>query len=172
MLIQTHCSLQQHVQILLSLLYLHRLPPGNGLQRCSFLSFRVHVLTGRRFSQLNSRLVLLITTPRHGAHKKHLSQVLYCCATYPTENTASQLLHCCGHYLATGLHAKYDWEKRLRLQICRDLYPPRWQHRRARAEGQGLLEGQTLNTGEFLTLRAGTRRLPFSKRELQDLRPR
>jgi hypothetical protein len=35
---------------LLSLLYLHRLSPGNGFQRCSFLSFCVHVLTGRRLS--------------------------------------------------------------------------------------------------------------------------
>jgi hypothetical protein len=29
-----------------SLLYLHRLSPGNGLQRRSFLSVRVRVLTG------------------------------------------------------------------------------------------------------------------------------
>jgi hypothetical protein len=43
-------SLLQHVQSLLSLLYLRRLSPGNGFQRRSFLSFRIHVLTGRRLS--------------------------------------------------------------------------------------------------------------------------
>jgi hypothetical protein len=40
----------QHALSLLSLLYLHRLSPGNGFQRRSFLSFRVHVLTDRRVS--------------------------------------------------------------------------------------------------------------------------
>jgi hypothetical protein len=39
-----------HTLRFLSLLYIHRLSPGNGFQRCSFLSFRVHVLTGQRLS--------------------------------------------------------------------------------------------------------------------------
>jgi hypothetical protein len=41
-----------------------------------------------------------------------------------------------------------------------------------RAEGQCLFEGQTLNVEKSLTWRVGTRRLTFSKREMQDLRPR
>jgi hypothetical protein len=41
------CSSLQHVRSLLSLLYLHRLSPGNGFQIHSFI-FRVYVLTGRR----------------------------------------------------------------------------------------------------------------------------
>jgi hypothetical protein len=47
-LIHTLCSSLENALGLLSLLYLHRLSPGNGFQRRSFLDFRVHVLTGRR----------------------------------------------------------------------------------------------------------------------------
>jgi hypothetical protein len=39
------------------------------------------------------------------------------------------------------------------------------------AERQGLFEGQTLNVEKSLIGRVGTRRLTFSKREVQDLRP-
>jgi hypothetical protein len=55
---------------------------GNVFQRRSFLSFRVHALTGRRLSpnSLNSRPVLLIP-PRHGQHIKHRFQQFYCCDT-------------------------------------------------------------------------------------------
>jgi hypothetical protein len=46
----THYSSLQQAPSLLSLLYLHRLSPSNGFQRRGFLSFRVHVLTGRQLS--------------------------------------------------------------------------------------------------------------------------
>jgi hypothetical protein len=49
-LIHTLYNSQQHALTLLSLLYVHGLLPGNGFQRRRFLSFRVHVLTGRRLS--------------------------------------------------------------------------------------------------------------------------
>jgi hypothetical protein len=49
-LIHTSCNSLQHSLRLLSLLYLHRLSPGNGFQRRSFLSHRVHFLTGWRLS--------------------------------------------------------------------------------------------------------------------------
>jgi hypothetical protein len=48
-LIHTIYNSLQHALSLFSLLCLHQLP-GNGFQRRSFLSFRVHVLTGRRLS--------------------------------------------------------------------------------------------------------------------------
>jgi hypothetical protein len=139
-LIHTLYNSLQHALSLLSLLYLHRLSPGNGFQRRSFISFRVHVLNwpsnvlqvtaGRSHSQsyfttgvyrqsvrldvkplethdqrflfsmspcgnspyvtssltriweeLQSRFVVLIT-PRHGPHTKHLSHhFYYCCVT-------------------------------------------------------------------------------------------
>jgi hypothetical protein len=41
-----------------------------------------------------------------------------------------------------------------------------------RAEGQCLLEGQEQNSENSRSLLGGTRRLTFSKREVQDLRPR
>jgi hypothetical protein len=70
----------QHVLSLLSLLCLHQSLSGNGFQRRTSLNFRIHVLTVRRpfHDKLNSRLVLLIT-PRHGQHRKHRFQQLYCC---------------------------------------------------------------------------------------------
>jgi hypothetical protein len=40
------------------------------------------------------------------------------------------------------------------------------------AEGQCLLEGQAQNSENPRRLLGGTRRLTFSKREVQDLRPR
>jgi hypothetical protein len=40
----------QHALNLLSLMYLHQSLSGNGFQRRSFLSFRVHVLTDQRLS--------------------------------------------------------------------------------------------------------------------------
>jgi hypothetical protein len=49
-LIHTIYHSRQHAPSLLSLLHLHLLTPGNGFERRSFLSFRVHVLTGRRLS--------------------------------------------------------------------------------------------------------------------------
>jgi hypothetical protein len=49
-LIHTLYNLLQHTLSFLSMLYLHRLSPGNGFQRRSFLSFRVHIHTGRRLS--------------------------------------------------------------------------------------------------------------------------
>jgi hypothetical protein len=73
----------QHTLRLLSMLYLHRFSPSHGFQHHSFLSFRVHILTGRWMphNQLNSRLVLLITT-RHGSHREqHFKQFFYCCST-------------------------------------------------------------------------------------------
>jgi hypothetical protein len=47
-LIRTLCSSLQHALSLLSLLYLRRLSPGNGLQRLKFLSVRVYAVTDRR----------------------------------------------------------------------------------------------------------------------------
>jgi hypothetical protein len=44
-----------------------------------------------------------------------------------------------------------------------------WAHQ---AEGQCLLEGQAQNSANSRRLLGGTRRLTFSKREVQDLRPR
>jgi hypothetical protein len=107
-------SLQQALS-LLSLLYLHRLSPGSGFQRRSFLSYRVRTLTGRRLSHnsLNSRLVLLVT-PRHGPHKNTSPSsssivVSRSCRADRVDNVAYQLLHwcmlriCCGHYVATAV---------------------------------------------------------------------
>jgi hypothetical protein len=50
LLIHTLCSSLQHILSLLSVLCLHRLSPGKGFQCRSFISFRVHVFTGRRLS--------------------------------------------------------------------------------------------------------------------------
>jgi hypothetical protein len=109
---------------LLSLLYLHRLSPGNGFQRCAFLSFCVYAFTGRRLSanSVNSRLVLFVT-PQHGPHRKHRFQQFYCCGTqmshrphrehqFPVSSFVrvknllpSNWLCLQSRYLATGLHA-------------------------------------------------------------------
>jgi hypothetical protein len=95
------------VQSLLGLLYLRRLSPGNGFQSRSFLSFRVHVLTGRRLyhNWLNSRLVLLIT-PRHGPRKEHhfpvSTLVLVRNVSPPLSNNGRCLQ---SNYLMTGVHA-------------------------------------------------------------------
>jgi hypothetical protein len=114
----------EHTLYLFSLLCLHRLWPGNGFQRCSFLNFHVHALTGRRLSpnQLNTRLALLVT-PRHGLHSKNRFQQFYCCVTQLSHGPRrehlipiSPLLRVrnllsindrCLHsrYLAMGLHA-------------------------------------------------------------------
>jgi hypothetical protein len=48
-LIHTLYGSLQHARSLFILLCLHRLP-GNGFQSCSFFSFRIHVLTGRRLT--------------------------------------------------------------------------------------------------------------------------
>jgi hypothetical protein len=107
----------QHARRLLSLLYLHRLSPGNGFQRRSFLSFHVHVLTGRRPSH-NSLLQL---TPRLAAISHQLPTLLtavstlsskgswpslYSLGTDRKENTASSssIAACVlyGHYLASA----------------------------------------------------------------------
>jgi hypothetical protein len=65
----TLCSSLQHIQSLLSLLYLHQLSPGNSFQCCSFC---VHTLTGRRLSH-NSLIAptLLVIISWHGPHRKH-----------------------------------------------------------------------------------------------------
>jgi hypothetical protein len=97
---------------------------GNGFQRHNFLSFCVHVLTGRRLSHnlLNSRLILL-RTPQHRPHRKNcFQQFFYRCNTqlshilcrehlFPVSQLVSvrNLLPSNGrclqsHYLATGLH--------------------------------------------------------------------
>jgi hypothetical protein len=87
-----------HALILLILLYFHRLSPGNGFQRRSFLSFRVHVLTGRwlshnsflvwRPSHIN-HLLLLLAVPRLSRNRSCCS--LYSLGTDHTENTASYI---------------------------------------------------------------------------------
>jgi hypothetical protein len=71
-LIHTRYNLLEHALSLFSLLYLHRLSPGNGFQRRSFLGFRVYVLSAWRLShnQPNSTLALLII-PRHGPRREH-----------------------------------------------------------------------------------------------------
>jgi hypothetical protein len=69
-------SLQQALR-LLSLLYLHRLSPGNGFQRRSFIGFRVHVLTGRRLSH-NS--FIAPTNPQAGGY---LTPTSYSSRCYP-----------------------------------------------------------------------------------------
>jgi hypothetical protein len=109
----------QNVRSLLSLLYLHRLSPGNGFQRRSFLSFHVHFLTDRQPSH-NS---LLRLTPRLAAISHQLPTLLtavstlsskgswpslYNLGTYRTENSASNSSSvvacvCCGHCLATAV---------------------------------------------------------------------
>jgi hypothetical protein len=93
---------------------LHQSLPGNSLQRRSSLNFRVHVLTGRRMTsnQLNSELVLLIP-PRHGPHRKHFSQQLYCSVTQmshePRREHQFPVIHWCvlgiycGIYLAMAV---------------------------------------------------------------------
>jgi hypothetical protein len=69
----------QHALSLFSLLYFHRLLPGNGFQHHSFLTFHVHFLTCLlSHNLLNSRHVLLIT-PQRGLQRKLLSQQFLCC---------------------------------------------------------------------------------------------
>jgi hypothetical protein len=65
-LIHTLYNSLQHALSLLGLLYLHRLTPGNGFQRRSFLSFRVHVLTGRQISHYS----FIAPTIEHIENKK------------------------------------------------------------------------------------------------------
>jgi hypothetical protein len=57
----------QHALYLFSLLYLHRLSPGNGFQRRSFLSFYVHTLTGRRLSPNQPESESYVTTDGQSA---------------------------------------------------------------------------------------------------------
>jgi hypothetical protein len=52
LLIHTIYNSLQHALIRLNILYRHRLSPGNGFERRSFFTFRVHVHTDRRLSQL------------------------------------------------------------------------------------------------------------------------
>jgi hypothetical protein len=88
-LIHTLYNSLQHALILLSLLRLHRLSPGNGFQSRSFLSFSIHVLTGRGLSHESSiaPIVLLIIS-RHGLHRKHSSSIsVNCCLADRAENT-------------------------------------------------------------------------------------
>jgi hypothetical protein len=72
----------QHALGVLSLRDLHRFSPGNGFQRCRFLSFRAHVLTGRRLS------------PNHRTENSSIV-VSWSCSTDHVDNTASQLVHWC-----------------------------------------------------------------------------
>jgi hypothetical protein len=135
MLIHILCSSLQQVRNPVSLLYLHRLSPGNGFESRSFLSFCVHVLTGRRLchNSLNSITVLLIT-PQHGPHRKTSprSSYIFASRSYRTdcvENIDYQLLHCClrvccGHYLATAVVYRAIALQRLRYSYlfrCRCL---------------------------------------------------
>jgi hypothetical protein len=88
-------SLQQAL-CLLSLVYLHRLSPGNGFQRRSFLSFRVHVLTGRQMSHnsLNSRFCLLVT-PLHGPTRNVITErfgAQFSCGIFAGESVETSLL--------------------------------------------------------------------------------
>jgi hypothetical protein len=64
----------QHALRLLILLHLHRLSPGNGFERRSFLSFRVHVLTGWRPSHANL-LLFVAAVARLSSESK--SKLLY-----------------------------------------------------------------------------------------------
>jgi hypothetical protein len=86
----------------ISLLYLHRLSPGNGFQRRSFLSFHGHILTSRRLSY-NSLIaptdqfpgwrpshtnLLLFSLPSQDSRNRNRSP-LYSFGTDRTENIAS-----------------------------------------------------------------------------------
>jgi hypothetical protein len=120
------CSSLQHVRNVLSLSYLHCLSRTNGFQHRTFLSYRVHVLTSRRLSQLNPTLLTAVSIlllnrscsslnsldtdrtenifPKSSSIVASLSYL-----TDSVENTASELLHCCllrvccSHYLALNV---------------------------------------------------------------------
>jgi hypothetical protein len=97
MLIHTLCSSPQHVQSVLSLLYLHQLLPGNGFQCRSFLGFHVYVLMGWQLFH-NSFIAptdYMFTSLWAGncftTHSLH--QLTTCLRPYGPA-TVSQLIHC------------------------------------------------------------------------------
>jgi hypothetical protein len=117
-LIHTLYSSLQHVLTLLSLLCLHRLSPDNGFQRRSFLSFRLHVLTGRKLSQLTPALLAAVSR----LSRNHICSSLYILGTNLTESTASNRSSivaciCFGHYLATTVVYRAITHQRL-LYSC------------------------------------------------------
>jgi hypothetical protein len=107
------------------MLYLHRLSPGNGVQRCSFFSFRAHVRTDRRLS--HNSLTPLLTAVSRLSHNQSQSEnyfttgelppIQFALATSPVRLTTSSFifqLNTCGYpYLTSSL--KRGWVCRLQL---------------------------------------------------------
>jgi hypothetical protein len=137
--IYTHYNSLQHAVSLLSLLYLNWLLPGNSFQCHSFLSFHVHILTGRQLSHNSlpgwgpSHTNFLVFSLLSQISRNHSCCSLYSLGMDHVENTGSnssyivacmsvvviteqQLLNSYfshSSWLATGLHAT----------ICKSVFP-------------------------------------------------
>jgi hypothetical protein len=109
-------TLTEHALRFLSLLYLHWLSTGNGFQRRSFLSFRVHVLSGRRLLHKSFPGFWLTETSRY-----YIGGFLYAIVTDRVEDTAP---YCFSSIVAVGtcLWSRYSVTAVVYLLIPRSLH--------------------------------------------------
>jgi hypothetical protein len=106
----TLCSSLQHALSLLSLLHLHRLPPRNGFQSRSFLSFHVHVLTGRWLShkKLTHINLLIFLLPSQDSFATAAAP-RYTASAQTAQKTPPQWFYCCITQLSHGPHREHRY---------------------------------------------------------------